>query len=151
MVNIPKLVKEGNVAYEGFAPHEVMRAKFAWNQAKRAAELCVKAVQRFDLPGNAEPIRRWFGLDPRAQPLHANMLMQVQSKLTQMNNVFLSNPVTLVYAPNITSNTFPRTTRSRCSRSRSPAARRSRARTSTATCTTIRPAVAIASCSASGS
>lgn len=102
MVDIPKLVKEGNVAYEGFAQQELPRARFAWNQAKRAADLCVKAVQKFDLAANAELIKRWFGLDPRANPQHAHTLMQVQAKLTQMNSVFLSNPVTLVYAPNIT-------------------------------------------------
>lgn len=101
------LIKEGNVAYEGFAPAQLQRARFAWNQASRAADLALKAVQQFRLPANAELIERWFGLKPLTDPLHAGMLMQVQSKLMQLNDAFRSRPITIVYRPDIVVRTAP--------------------------------------------
>jgi hypothetical protein len=95
------LVKEGNISYEGFSPVNLSRARFAVNQSKRAADLAIRAIQRFDLPANAILIQRWFGLTPKSNPLHANMLMKVQSNLDQMNQAFTSRPITLVYRPDI--------------------------------------------------
>ena len=95
------LVKEDTVTFENFHGPDLQRARFAWNQAKQAASLAVHAVKRFDTPANADLLRRWFGLSPKASPLHANTLMQVQSKLMQLQQAFTARPVTLVYRPDI--------------------------------------------------
>ncbi len=95
------LIKEGNVAYDDFDPSTLTRARFAWNQSKRAAGLAVQAMRRFDLPANATLIREWFGLSPKTNPAHAQKLMQVQSNLTEMERAYASRPITLVWAPNI--------------------------------------------------
>src|SRR5258706_4669051 len=101
------LIKEGNVAYEGFTPIQLTRARFVWNQASRAAELAVSAVRQFDPPANAELIARWFGLRPGSNPQQAQQLMQVQSKLQQLADAFRGGPVTLVYRPDIVVKTAP--------------------------------------------
>lgn len=101
------LIREGNVAYEGFGPAQLPRARFAWNQATRAADLAVRAVQQFSLAANAELIERWFGLHPQANPQHANLLMQVQSGVTQLSNAFRTRPITIVYRPDIVVRTAP--------------------------------------------
>ncbi len=98
---MPTLVKEHTVTYENFQGADLQRARFAWNQAKRAAALAVSAVQRFDAPVNANLIRRWFGLSPKTHVEHAHKLMQVQSNLMQLNQAFLSRPIILAYRPDI--------------------------------------------------
>ena len=95
------LIREGNVTYENFDPGTMSRARFAWNQSKRAAGLAVGAVKKFDLPVNAALIREWFGLSPKVNPAHAQKLMKVQSNLMAMESAFNSRPITLVWAPNI--------------------------------------------------
>jgi hypothetical protein len=95
------LTKEGNVTFEGFDPTTLTRARFAWNQSKRAASLAVQAVKKFHLPANAALIREWFGLAPAANPAHAQKLMQVQSNLNEMERAYMSRPITLVWRPDI--------------------------------------------------
>ncbi|MBZ8139467.1 hypothetical protein CLD22_06065 [Rubrivivax gelatinosus] len=104
---MPNFVREGHVAYENFNDAQLPRARFAWNQAGRAADLAVKAVRQFQLPANAQLISRWFGLTPATNPAHAALLMQVQDKLGRLDNALRSNSITLVYRPDIVVKTAP--------------------------------------------
>jgi len=95
------MIKEGNVTYEGFDGMQLARARFAWNQSQRAAEMAYNAVKFFDRPGNSSLISTWFGLDPSSSPAHAHKLMVVMSQLEEMRIAFVGRPVTLVYRPQL--------------------------------------------------
>lgn len=101
MPDIPKLVKYGNAAFEGFSPPQLMKARRAWDNAKRSAGKALASVKNFDQPNEILRITRWFGLTPKRDPRHAQLLMAVQGKIADINNAFMTKPITLVYRPAI--------------------------------------------------
>lgn len=100
-VKIPLGVKDtsrGTVIYEGFTHEELVKAKQAWADAWRCAQLAVQGVQQVHTSTEeTERFLRWFG-----SPDTPGVVQKVTSDLQKMNQAFNSSQVTLVLREDIT-------------------------------------------------
>jgi len=102
----PKLVKEGLVAYEGFAAGlELTKAKAAWTECKEEARRAAESVRTAETllalaPAHKQRVTEWFGLKPSV-PSHQNLYEKLRRNLLTFHSSILSRPVTLVNRPDM--------------------------------------------------
>lgn len=106
MVHIPKIEREGNVSYEGFAAGaSLQHAKRAMAECKRGATLAADTVRTANLlnqvtPMNLQRLRVWYGLKVEAQA-HAVLYSTLRRYLLELESALRARPITLVYRPDI--------------------------------------------------
>ena len=105
-MDIPKVEKDGNVAYENFATEpELLRAKSALRECRLGATAAADTVRRFDTAADCDEatalrLRRAFGLRV-GMASHADLFDLLKSYLLALEVALQSRPLRLVNRPDI--------------------------------------------------